>query len=223
MFIGTATAAANAYIRGGFNEVVLSKVTSITNADPNANGTAIPTGAGRQIAQFKFATAAANNTKNGTNKWTLSGVIFNVNATNVLLGTGDQTSTTTSDFKLYNKADPTVKNTCVANKVTTSGSNLLVTCEAIPARSSVNTEIDPGTDATFVLEAEVANGKISNASTSTLQVSLQQYTDNPKATVFGTGSTDSHLVWNDKDNGGSTIFKWVEYPDTTINGTSYNG
>ncbi len=225
VFIGIASASSqyNAKIAGGFNEVVLSKVTAITNADPNANGTAIPTGAGRQIAQFKFATASANNLKNGTNKWTLSGVIFNVNATNVLLGTGDQTSTSTSDFKLYNKADPTVKQTCISNKVTASGSNLLVICEAINIRSSVNTEIDPGTDTTFVLESEVVNGKISNSSTSTLQVSIQSYTDDPKATVFGTSNGNSHLVWNDKDNGGSTIFKWVEYPDTTINGTSYNG
>jgi hypothetical protein len=224
VFIGQATAAANnAHIRSNFNQVVLSKVTSITNADPNANGTAIPTGVGRQIAQFKFATAAAANEKTGPNKWTLSGVVFNINATNVLLGSGDQTAAGTSDFKIYNKADPTVKHTCVANKVSTSGSNLLVTCAKINTASSVNTEIDPGTDATFVLEAEVVNAKISNSSTSTLQVSLQAFTDDPFCPTVATSSNACHIDWLDKDNAGSQVFHWVEYPDTTINGTSYNG
>lgn len=223
VFIGIASASSqyNQKIAGGFNEVVLSKVTAITNADPNANGTAIPTGSSRQIAQFKFATASASNLKNGTNKWTLSGVIFNVNATNVLLGSGNQTAAATSDFKLYNKADPTVKHTCLASNVTTSGSSLTVNCGGVLARSSVNTEIEPGTDVTFVLEADVVNGKISNSSTSTLQVSLQSFTENPKPLSFS--DAGSHLAWNDKDNGGTTVFKWVEYPDTTVNGTSYNG
>ncbi len=228
VFIGLAAAAssANVKIAGGFNEVVLSKVTSITNADPNANGTAIPTGSSRQIAQFKFATASAANTKNGTNKWTLSGVIFNVNATNVLLGTGDQTAAATSDFKLYNKADPTVKHTCLASNVTTSGSSITVNCGGLLARSSVNAEIEPGSDITFVLESDVSNGKISNSSTSTLQVSLQSITDDPKMTTFGTTAGNSHIAWNDKDNAtltSASVFKWVEYPDTTVNGTSYNG
>lgn len=215
VFIGISSASSqfNQKIAGGFNEVVLSKVTSITNADPNANGTAIPTGVGREIGKFKFATAAANNLKNGTNKWTLSGIIFNVNATNVDLDG--------SSFKLFNSANPTVTSACTV--VQTSGSSsLLVDCRGLLA-SSVNTEIDPGSDTTFVLRADVQNGKVSNASTSTLQVSLQAYTDNPKYLVYGTTSGQSHIDWQDKDNGGATTFHWVEYPDTTINGTSYNG
>ncbi len=223
VFVGTSSPTFNAPISGSFNQVVLSKVTSITNADPNNNGTAIPTGTQRAIAQFKFATAAANNLKNGTNKWTLSGVIFNVNATNVLLGSGDQTSSATSDFKLYNKADATTKATCTADKATASGA-LVVTCFRIPASSSVNTEIDPGTDVTFVLEAEIANAKISNSSTSTLQVSLQNFNSNPKATLFGTTNSNySSIEWLDRDNGGSTRFRWIDYPETSVNGTSYNG
>lgn len=233
VFIGAGTAAANAAMRGSFNDVVLSKVTSITNADPNANGTAIPTGTQRAIAQFKFSTAAANNLKNGTNKWTLSGVIFNVNATNVQLGSGDNKLLASSTFKVYNKADPTVKHTCTAAGTSVSGNgasgSLVVLCSgfrdttSVPgkAASLVNTEIDPGTDATIVLEAHVVNAKISNASTSTLQVSLQGINENPIETVFG--SANSHVVWLDKDNSTTTIFNWIEYPDTSVNGTSYNG
>ena len=213
VYIGVGAAAANAKIKGGFNQVVLSKVTSITNADPNANGTAIPTGSARQIGQFKFSTAAASNLKNGTNKFTLSGVIFNVNSTNVDLDS--------STLKLYNKADPTITSTCTVNQASGS-SSLLVDCRGLRA-SSVNTEIDPGTDATFVLQADVQNGKVSNSATSTLQVSIQGYTDNPKYLVYGTTSGQSHLDWQDKDNGSATTFHWIEYPDTTVNGTSYNG
>ena len=220
VFIGVATPTANAAaIRSKYNQVVLSKVTSITNADPNANGTAVPTGTQRDIAQFKFSAAAANNLKNGANKWSLSGVIFNVNATNVLLGSGDQTSAATADFYIYNKADSVTKSQCLADKVTASGA-LVVTCKDL-RNSSVNTQIDPGTDLTFVLQTDVTNAKISNSSTSTLQVSLQNFSDNAFYATF-TSST-SHLDWTDTDNGGSTRFRWLEYPETSVNGTSYNG
>ena len=216
--LGNSASTANVRINGNYNQVALAKVTSITNADPNANGTAIPTGV-RKIAQFKFSTAAANNLKNGTNKWTLSGVMFNVNATNVILGSGDQTASGTSDFKLYNAADATQKATCLSDKATSSGT-LVVTCRNLRS-TTVSTEIDPGTDATFVLEAEVANSKISNSSTSTLQVSLQNFSESPTALTF-TSST-SHISWQDKDNSSTTTFRWIEYPETSVNGTSYNG
>ncbi len=221
--LGNSTSAANSRIVGNVNYVVLSKVTSITNADPNANGTAIPSGTQKAIGQFKFSTADAQNSKNGPNKFTLSGVIFNVNATNVLIGQGtDSSSLAASTFKIYNKADPTSKATCTADKATASGS-LVVTCGALltTARSTVNTQIDPGTDATFVLEATVSNVKISNGSTSTLQVSLTNFSDNPYYSTFS--SSTSHLNWLDKDNTDTTSFLWLEYPETSVNGTSYAG
>ena len=59
-----------------------------------------------------------------------------------------------------------------------------------------------------------------------LQVSLQAFTDDPKMTTFGTTSGNSHIAWVDKQNAtipATSVFKWIEYPDTTVNGTSYNG
>lgn len=224
VFVGVASAANSLRINGNVNYVVLSKATSITNADPNANGTAIPTGTQRAIGQFKFSAAANDNTKNGVNKFTLSGVIFNVNATNVQLGTAANSSPATSTFKFYNKADTSQKATCTAAPTSVSANaasgSLVVTCDGL-LRSSVNTQIDPGTDATFVLEAQVANAKISNGSTSTLQVSLQSFADDPYYASFG--SSSSHMEWVDKDSSTSTVFRWLEYPDTSINGTSYAG
>jgi hypothetical protein len=84
----------------------------------------------------------------------------------------------------------------------------------------VNTEVEPGTDTTFVLEADVVNAKISNSSTSTLQVSLQNFAE-ISASAFS--ASQSHVRWLDKDNGTSTPFLWIEYPETSINGTSYQG
>ncbi len=216
VFIGTHIPAASQTIIGNDNVVVLSKVTSITNASPDANGTAIPTGTQRQIGQFKFSTAAHANTKNGLNKFTLSGIIFNVNATNVLLGSGDQTSPATSDFKIYNKYDATVKRACTVNARTASGSSLLIRCTDISAM--VFAEIDPGADATFVLEADVVNAMINNTSNSTLQVALQNFAAMSASSFSPSGS---HILWFDRDIVSSVQFLWIEYPETIIRGTAY--
>ncbi len=205
-------------VAGGMNFVTLSKVTSIKNASPDADGTAIPTGSQRAIGQFKFSAAAANNTKNGMNRWTLSDIIFNVNATNVLLGSGDQTALATSDFKIYSKLDPTMKSTCTADKAIATDA-LVITCSNLMS-SSVNTEIEPGSDVTFVLEAEVVNAKISNTSASTLQVSLQNFSD-ISASAFS--PSQSHIRWLDQDFGSSTQFFGTESSETVINSTSFQG
>lgn len=214
VFIGVGSPAANSTsIFTKNNKVVLSKITSITSADPNANGTAIPTGSARAIGQFKFSTAALSNLKNGVNKFTLSGVVFNVNATNVDLDG--------SSFKVYNKLDSTVTSSCTALSSLSTSSSLVIGCYNLQS-GSVNTQIDPGTDATFVLQVDVTNAKANASNTSTLQVSLQNFTNIAAAAI---SSSDSHLIWVDKDNATvvvGQVFLWLEYPDTSVNGTSYN-
>lgn len=208
VFIGTATPTADQKISGKLNEVVLSKVMSIFNADPNDNGTAIQSGTQRAIGQFKFRTAPNSNSKNGLNKWTLDGIIFNVNATNVLLGSGS--------FKIYNKADPTTKSVCTPNNFTVG--TFTVTCANLTV-SDMNTQIDQGTDTTFVLEANVVNPRVSPSLTSTLQVSLTNFSD---ITASAFGEISSHLRWIDTDFSAATPLLWIDYPETSINGTSYN-
>jgi hypothetical protein len=208
IFIGVnAVNNANAAIRGNLNEVVLSKITSITNADPLA-GTSpnVPTSV-QPIGQFKFTAATNNNTLNGVNKATLSGVIFTVSATNIDLAGGN--------FKWYNSGDTGTKVACdiVTSQASGSGS-LGVRCLDT---ANLNTEIDSGQSVTFILEADITNPVITGANTSTLQVSIQSFT-NIGDTVFG--ATTSHISWLDKDTT-STQFKWVEFPDTVVNGTSY--
>lgn len=218
VFMGVTTAALNKRMNSLQHRVVLAQITSIANANPDPDGTAVPTGAARAIGQFKFTSAYSNNTKNGINKFVLSGVIFNVNATNVLLGSGDQRLEATSDFKLYNKADSSIKATCRADRASASGANLFVTCSSIPTRfSGVNTTIDSGSDITFVLEAEVVNPKISPFSTARLQVAFVSFA----ADQSKFGAAFSHIEWLDKDALATTIFRWIESPDTQIGSTTY--
>lgn len=216
IFVGTNTAAANAAIVGTKHVSVLSKIQSIVNANPDANGTNVPTGV-RDIGQFKITAAANSNSQNGLNKVTLSGVIFNVTATNVAMSTGS--------FLFFNKANSAVTKTCTPRSsagtaITTSASgSFLVYCANLLA-SSVDTAIDQGADATFVLQANITNPDVVGANTSTVQVSLQNFTS---STYSAFGATTSHFAWVDKDNASATTgnFLWVEYPETSVNSTSY--
>ncbi len=222
IMIGTQSlSAANVRINSLRNHVVLSQISSMTNASPDPHGTAIPTGVARAIGQFAFTTSAAMNFKNGSNKFALSGVIFNVQATNVQLGSGDNTSAGSSTFRLYNKDNPTVKAPCTAAATQESllGQTGLLVVTCVTAGTSVNTEIDPGSDATFVLEADVVNSQISNTQSSLLQVSFTNFSSIDQS-EFSPAS--SHISWMDKDSGSTSVkFGWIEYAETVVNSTAY--
>ncbi len=217
---------ASSDIVGNRNVTVLSKITTIANANPDSNGTNVPTGVSN-VGQFKFSAATNGNSKNGLNKVALSGVVFNVVATNVAIDT--------TSFKFYNKSDSTVTKSCTS--FTTGGTaivgsasgSFVVSCVQLAnsALSSVNTTIDQGSDQTFVLQANITNSQVSGSATSTVQVSLQNF-DQMGLTVFGPGASQSHLEWIDDDSDTigtglttSSVFRWVEYPETTIKSTSY--
>ena len=222
VFIGTATAAVNARINGNRNETVLAKIISITNANPDANGTNVPTGVS-PIGQFKFSAAAHTNSQNGLNDVVLSGVIFNVIATNVNLNG--------SGFNLYNKADSSTKQACTPfpiNSVSVlaghatirvASGSFVVRCTGLDA-AAINTEIDQGADVTFVLEGDVVNAQIASTAASTLQVSLQDFTSLTQKTFGNDAATDNHIHWLDKDTT-TTNFYWIEYPETVVKSTSY--
>ena len=209
IFIGTSVPAANKPIIGRVNRVVLSKVTSITNADPNPNGTAIPQGQS-PIGQFKFKASPHENLRYGSNTWTMTDVIFTVSAVNVQFDD--------AVFVVYNKADSTAKSQCHVLDSSSSNSQFFVACWDIPA-SSVYTGIDAGGDMTIVLEATIVNPRIQSSMQSFLQVSMQQFWD---PSLVGMASSLSHIRWIDKDASFNTpFFWWIEYPDTTVNSTAY--
>jgi hypothetical protein len=207
VFIGrTAVATTNLNVVGNPNEVVLAKITSIANA--GAASGVIPSGSAQPIGSFRFTAAANSNSLNGTNKATLSGVIFTVSATNVDMAGGD--------FKFYNASDASTKATCTIITSQASGSGSLgVQCASLPS-SNVNTVIESGQSATFVLEATVSNPNITG--NSTLQVSVTDFSSISNATF---GSSASHISWLDQDTS-STTFYWIEYTGgTVVNSTSW--
>jgi hypothetical protein len=220
VFIGLNAPAAsthNSTILGTAHVSTMSKIASITNANPQADNTPVSTGI-QPFGQFKFSASPNANSNNGLNYALLTGIIFNVNATNVIL----------SDFKFYNKADATITDDCTvedssgANVSTASGS-LLVSCTGLDD-SSVQTRVDQGDEETFVLQANVTNAQVSASATSILQASLQSFSKNTRLT-FGTGTVsdtaNSHIIWQDTDSVTGTDFLWVEYADTVVNSTSY--
>lgn len=219
VFIGVSAPAANTPITGEQNVTVLSKITSIVNADPNPNGTPVPTGIA-SVGQFKISAAPNMNTKNGLNTVLLEQVAFTVSTTNVLI---DPFS-----LNIYNKADPTQKSGCSANR---SGDvainepfsgNFFIACGGL-ANEPIDTAIEQGTDATFVLEMNILNPKIDAAQSSVLQVSLDNFSS-PTLTPFNF-PVGSHFEWGDTESAlpypMTPSYLWVEYPDTQVNSTSY--
>ncbi|MFA6523824.1 MAG: S-layer homology domain-containing protein [Candidatus Peribacteraceae bacterium] len=217
VFIGTSTVTSSGtYIAGAQNITVLSKLDSIVNANADANGSNVPSGV-KELGVFKFSALTNNNTKNGLNKFTLSGVIFNVTATNVAI---DYTS-----WVFYNKANTSATHAC--NTFTTAGTPIvmsnsgafLVQCDNIRT-GTVDTKIDPGSNKTFVLRANVTNPDVVATNTSNILVSLQDFASSTNSTF---SSTTSHMQWSDYEDQTAVAqdFNWVEYSDTSVNSTNY--
>jgi hypothetical protein len=216
IFIGTSSPSANQDIAGKKNQTVLSKIVSITNANPDANNTAIPTGIS-PVGQFKFTAATNTNSRNGLNKAVLSDIIFTVNATNVRLQV--------EDFRFYNKGDASVQSHCVilnADGMTQTTGTVedgvfAVKCSDFDL-SGVDTEIGSGNSATVVLQAGIANSKIDPAKASALQVSFGNFSSIDLHETFG--YSESHVQWLDMDTDGSA-YQWIEYPETIVNSPHY--
>lgn len=198
-------------ILGLLNDVVMAKIVSITNANPDANGTNVPVGI-TPMGQFKFTAAAHTNASDGINDVVISRLRFSVNATNVALDA--------ASLKLYNKANPTARMNCQAyyssGEAFTSqyiSGVFEARCEGIDDQN-IRSAIDSGSDETFVLEADIVDPNIASASggTSTLQVSLTNFSN----------LESTNITWFDKDASTDTLFKWIEYPETTVRSTSYS-
>ncbi len=192
VFIGTNLPGPNADIVSATETVVLSKITSITNANPDPDNTNVPTGIA-PIGQFTMTTATNTNTKEGLNKAVPDTTVFTVYATNVALDA--------SSFKFYNKNDASTK-VNVSGVVETAPGVYQVTFSGL-STSMVDTRIPSGASETFVLEANITNSK-TTTSVSSLYVSLD------------VGS----IKWYDADVT-KTLITGVEYPFTTVKSTVY--
>lgn len=201
--LGGTAGNANKEIVSADHNIVLSKIESITNANPDADGTAVPTGTARAIGQFKFKAAAHANTKDGSNDVVLRIIKFEVAHSNI--------SINNSAYKFYNKADMTTKTPCSAVEIAPDYSYIL--CDNI---SAVAGEIDQGTDKTFVLETEIYNSAVNNGQSSMLQVRIKSFQD-----IHGTAN---FVRWADADSASSVEFTWFDFSaDDSVNSTRYEG
>lgn len=209
IFVGTTSdAVSNVTIGGSANQTVMAKIVAITNANPAADNTAVPSGV-VPAGQFKFTAASHSNSHNNLNDVVLNDIIFNITATNVVFDG--------NNVKFYNKSNPTIKSDC--DPASASGGSVTVRCRGTAqtglSLDAVNTEIDQGTSKDFVLELDV----ITVSSNATLQVSLRNFAEDPlAASVTPAGS---HFNWMDVDGSISENFYFVEFPDTVVNSTTY--
>lgn len=208
VMLGRKDAGPDSPLKSAAHVTVLSKLASITNASPDADGSGVPTGSARSIGQFLFTALPNNNTKDGLNRFTLDRAIFTVDLTNVAIDS--------SSFIFFNKADPTMKSSCTVDASSTA-TKLYVDCAAL-ASSSVVTEIDQGSSATFVLGVTVTNPQVVKSVESSLQVTIEQYND---AAMTSVSPSMSHLRWLDRDAGANTPFFWIESTTNLVRSTRY--
>lgn len=220
VFIGAATPLPNVSIVGRPNDTVLAKIIAIENVNPAADGSNVPVGTNKTIAEFKFTAATNQNTLNGRNKASLSGVIFNIASANV--------SFTAANFDLYNKNDQTQQIRCTSydgngnGTVVGNGSgSFFVLCKQA-ANTSVDLEVDSDEALTLALEADIITNQINPINGSALTVVLSNFADRRK-TIFRNTGNDSHISWSDSLYDATvTLFRWIENSETEIASTSYD-
>lgn len=215
VFIGTSTAGPNADIKSTTHRSVLAKIVAIANANPDANGSNIPTGVA-DVGQFGITAAPNSNAKNGLNKVVFDKLLFTLSAVNVQFNA--------DSVKFFNKADGSWSNACSVvdlsgvvqhGSIVPSGA-VYLSCIGLSS-SGVNTVVDPGSTQTFVVQMNVINPKVNSAMNSVLQVSLSSF----DSMALGTyGYSASHVEWIDRDTSGTSFF-WIEFPDTVVKSTAY--
>lgn len=192
MFIGTSVAGPNGPVVGPRHTVVMAELTTVTNANPDANGTVVPIGVGN-AGQFKLQTAANANTQNGLNRFDASTLVFIVEATNVALDL--------NAFRFFAKDDPT--SSVSASHVDLGNGRYRVTAQI--GGSTVDGQIASGQNRTFVLQLSVTNPKVSSALVSRLRVGIDL----------------TSLVWHDRDATTNTLLTGTDLPDSVVWSTTY--
>jgi len=208
-FIGTPTPGIHQAVTSTIHTILLQRFSKVENASWEVDGTAIPSGVA-PIGHFRFFAPYNGNTKNGLNKATITDLIFTVNLANIQMNP--------NSFKLYNRADTTTKTPCSVLDYTEGASTFHVACWNM-ADGAVNTILPPSSSSVLVLEGEVTDTDTAFFGRSTLQVSLDSFTD---ATLKGVSSESSHIRWLDGDSGTSQEFFWIEQQESVIRSTAYS-
>jgi len=117
-----------------------------------------------------------------------------------------------SSFKWYRTVNNQASQKAACTLLTTTSGSLKVQCLDT---ATIDTTIDSGESVSFSLEADVDANDVSAAATSSLQVSLANFSDR---SVHSFGAAVSNIDWSD----GSTVFSWVEHGESTIRSTAWH-
>lgn len=208
-FLGTPTPGPHGRVSGTMHGIVLQKFSRVENASGVADNTTVPSGVA-SIGEFRFSTGYNGNTKNGANKATITDLIFTVNLANIEMNP--------NGFRLYNRADPSTKTPCSVLDYTDGAATFHVACWDI-ANSPMNSTLPPSSSSVFALEGDITDPDTAFFGRSTLQVSLDSFTN---ATLQGASKDASHIRWLDTDTGTSQEFWWIEHADPVVRSTAYS-
>jgi hypothetical protein len=203
---------------GPNNEVRFSKVSWVENVDPNANGTAVPTGNDRVVSQQKWTANGNPNYYNGQNDAVVDGLVYTIVASNILV----------DDVKLFNKADPTIFvgatqlfDTMTGSVITGPATGTFYALFDGLDAAAVETSIDSGADTTLCLSMDVLNPKLDATKVSVLTIGLDSFSD--PANDFDWAGNHVRLL--DTDHVMSQDYNWLDLAMgvTSISGTAYEG
>ncbi len=147
------------FIIGSRNTVTTAMPVNVTNRDPNANGTSVPTGVS-VIGSFSIDVAAHVNSADGLDKVVMHDFVFEVTTANVAI---DPTS-----YYIFNMSDSS-EIYAATEVVNTPTGVFLIFADAF---EHINATISSGQQQSYAVRANITNAKVLNTQTSTLQLKL---------------------------------------------------
>lgn len=195
IFIGRSNPGPNNNIVGSTHETTYAKLLDIENANPDADGDAVPSGTSI-FGRFKFTAARNANALSGVNDVRLRDVVFTVNASNVKF--------LSNSFVLMNMEDTSTTTDCIASDDT---GVITVTCSNLH-QSDIGAQVASEQSITLGLQGLVINPQVA-AGTSTLQASIES---------LGSHSSAGDISWDDEE----TIFSWFDIGKTSVRSTTYS-
>jgi hypothetical protein len=199
----------NVPIYGSPQSPVLSKIISLRSVTA-------PAPASLQAGPLELAACEVSVTaSDASSPAVLSGVIFNVTATNVMLSS--------RDFSLSETGTPSLSVPCTA--VDSAGipipdpvsGSFFVSCSL--ADGILSSRILEGAPMTYVLRGAVSNPVVVPSTSSLLIVSLQRI--NKQYNTFG--PSGGRLLWEDSEEPGATAMRWMEHPTGYVEFLRYIG
>lgn len=193
IFIGTSAAGPSQQIASSTNEIFMSKIVEIENANPDVDGTPVTKGE-LEFGKFRFRSSPEVDGNEGFQNVAIIDLTFDVKAQNVEF--------VDDSFEVFNLQDSSATVECGANGTT---GDITVTCSDIAG--FISSTMTPGSAMDLVLKGTVLNAGIAGES-SVLQARLSELSD---------PGTTGTVTWSD---GVSTV-EWVDIGETSVQSTSY--